>query len=1097
MLYRLTCTLLGTWMLWASLAQPALAYNHAGNFTFAARWNEWGRYKSGGVTVYPEEFGNLWQYDTCPPTEVSAIFPATTVPGNIKQTCANRWKALIESPYLMASAAQGVRAKDMSEDWILDFVNPNDSVWNNYFNWYVNSAYINPQVLRIVYPTTLANSGPHAGKSVINNPNVLAVGDKLFVMLDPDGSLSYYLYGAGGNLWKNSTATTFRNGAWNGKALTDQLKYMIGYEEYQLYFLEGDSTLHVFDLDLKWVRTDTVALGNELSAYTMGELVDNQIPGYTYIGWDAGPIVVGVTALRPLDHLQITSSVTSTNTGSPVTLSISACIDTTGCANAYTRGVSGTVTLSDGSTYALAIPAGASSTQIAITVASQPASGSVQVATANVAPTALGTPTTLCQFGTNATASAACLLPVANPLDHIELSGPSNGLTCAPSVFTVKACGNAQCTTLFTGGVSGDLVVGGAGATVTPSSAVPFTIPALQSSITVSLQVTKAPASNSVALSLSDLTQAAQATQPLFCALGTTPLAAASCNFGVSTSAFLVSAANHVAEDAGVTVSIQAVKSNADQTACVPAFSGPRSVTLSCGHLDPAVGARALVVNGIPLNATTDANQACDANGQSLTLQFDAATGTATPSVSYGDVGRVNLKATLFGAPTDASVGMTGQAAFTVATARFSVARTGTGTLRAGEAWGVTLKAVTALGNTAPSFGSISAASAHPVTLAWNVTAPTGSNVQAGSLVGTGTAMGAVLDASAFAGGTASVSNLSWSEVGTGTLTAALQRPGGFMDSGIAVQGSLAGVGPFVPAYFEVSAPPACGSFSYSGQGWNALKVYARNAAGQTTQNFDGSGAMSPAQSSSVSLAVSGGAQTVGSLSNGTIAANRFVRGEGTPASAPAFTFNQKSTAPVALTIGVNRSDGVTSTATPTASMGMRSGRLRIGSAYGSEHTALQLPVTTEYWSGKYWVMNGNDSCTRIPVAAVAFSGFQNQKGQSLDPFVSAPGTEATVAGTAMATLVQAGRGLLTLAAPPSGVTGSVDVAVNLGLTAADLSCLPGHPQTTGAGLPWLRSVGGGSAACAVAADRDPSARATFGVFSPESQKVMHVRDVY
>lgn len=362
MLLRLIKLLLPAWLLGVCLLQSAQAYNYAGNYTFSARWNEWGRYKSGSVWVYPEEFGNLWEYDTCPPTEVSAIFPATTVSGNIKKTCDNRWKALIESPYLMASAAQGVRAKDMSEDWILDYVNPNDSVWNNYFNWYVNNAYINPQVLRVVYPTTLANSGPHAGKSVINNPNVLAVGDKLFVMLDPDGSLSYYLYGAGGNLWKDSTATTFKNGAWNGKKLTDQLKYMIGYEEYQLYFLEGDSTLHVFDMDLKWVRTDTVALGNELSGYTMGDLVDNQIPGYTYIGWDAGPIVIGVTALRPLDHLQITATQSSTTTGSPVTLTVTACIDASGCSSTYTRGVSGNVTLSDGSVYAFAIPSGSAST---------------------------------------------------------------------------------------------------------------------------------------------------------------------------------------------------------------------------------------------------------------------------------------------------------------------------------------------------------------------------------------------------------------------------------------------------------------------------------------------------------------------------------------------------------------------------------------------------------------------------------------------------------------------------------------------------------------------------------------------------------------
>lgn len=1094
---RALASLLACLTLVLGLAQPAQAYNYAGNYTFAARWNEWARYKSGSVTIYPEEFGNLWEYDTCPPTEVSAIFPATTVSGNLKQTCDNRWKALIESPYLMGSGAQGVRAKDMSEDWILDFVNPNDSVWNNYFNWYVNNVFINPQVLRIVYPTTLANSGPHAGESVINNPSVLAVGDKLFVMLDADGSLSYYLYGAGGNLWKDSTATTFKNGAWNGKKLTDQLKYMIGYEEYQLYFLEGDSTLHVFDMDLKWVRTDTVALGNELSGYTLGDLVDNLIPGYTYIGWDAGPIVIGVTALRPLDHLQITAAQSTTTTGSPVTLTISACISASGCASTYTRGVSGNVTLSDGSVYAFSIPSGSASTQIAINVASYPAAGYVQVSTSSVSPSALGSPATICQFGgSGAPMNGTCQLGVANPLDHIEINGPASGLSCAASTFTLKACGNASCSTLYTGGVSGNLVVSGSGATVVPASPLAFTIPATQSSVNVALQVTKPPTGNVVGLSVSGLSVATQAALPQYCALGTTAAAAASCSFTVSNSAFRVTVAHHVAEATGVTASIQALKSNADQTACVPAFTGSRAVTLSCSPLDPAASATPLVVGGVALNAASSAAQACDANGQSVTLTFDA-TGTASPSLSYANVGQMRLKATLFGAATDTNPGMTGQASFIVAPASFTLARTGSGSVRAGDAWGASVSAMTAQNNVATAFGSISTASSHPVVLSWSVTAPTGGTVNAGTLSGTGTSGGAALTAAAFSNGASTVSDLRWNEVGTGRLSATLQRAAGFMDSGLGIQGNLSGVGPFVPAYFEVSAPASCGVFSYSGQPWSNTKVYARNVSGQTTQNFDGSGAMSPSQASSVTLAVDSTSQGMGSLANATVAANRFVRGEGTPASAPSYTFNNKATAPRTVSVQANRSDGVASTSTPLAAMGVRSGRIVASNAFGSERTALDLPVSTQYWSGKYWVVNAEDSCTKVPVSAVALSNFQNQQGQSLSAFVSAPNTLATVSGTAMAAIVQAGNGKITLAAPTAGVTGSVDLAINLGSTSTDQACMGTHPNTLGANLTWLRSPAGGSSACALANDRDPGARATFGIFSPESQRLMHSREIY
>jgi MSHA biogenesis protein MshQ len=41
--------------------------------------------------------------------------------------------------------------------------------------------------------------------------------------------------------------------------------------------------------------------------------------------------------------------------------------------------------------------------------------------------------------------------------------------------------------------------------------------------------------------------------------------------------------------------------------------------------------------------------------------------------------------------------------------------------------------------------------------------------------------------------------------------------------------------------------------------------------------------------------------------------------------------------------------------------------------------------------------------------------------------------------------------------------------------------------------VPWLRSLNG----CANDYSRDPSARATFGVFSPESKATIHVRELF
>ena len=90
--------------------------------------------------------------------------------------------------------------------------------------------------------------------------------------------------------------------------------------------------------------------------------------------------------------------------------------------------------------------------------------------------------------------------------------------------------------------------------------------------------------------------------------------------------------------------------------------------------------------------------------------------------------------------------------------------------------------------------------------------------------------------------------------------------------------------------------------------------------------------------------------------------------------------------------------------------------------------------------------------------------------------------------------LVTAGSGLLILAAPAPAATGSVALALNLGSATADQSCTSGLPASTGAALPWLRALNG---ACATSHDRDPAARASFGIYSPETRKTVHARELF
>jgi MSHA biogenesis protein MshQ len=114
----------------------------------------------------------------------------------------------------------------------------------------------------------------------------------------------------------------------------------------------------------------------------------------------------------------------------------------------------------------------------------------------------------------------------------------------------------------------------------------------------------------------------------------------------------------------------------------------------------------------------------------------------------------------------------------------------------------------------------------------------------------------------------------------------------------------------------------------------------------------------------------------------------------------------------------------------------------------------------------------------------VALSNRRDQRGSA---------TAAWTNAVSSITLAS-GQGVLSLGAPTPTATGTVDVALNLGNTTTDQSCLANHPATTGAARAWLRALNG---SCASTWDRDPSARASFGIYSPETSRTVHARELY
>ena len=141
----------------------------------------------------------------------------------------------------------------------------------------------------------------------------------------------------------------------------------------------------------------------------------------------------------------------------------------------------------------------------------------------------------------------------------------------------------------------------------------------------------------------------------------------------------------------------------------------------------------------------------------------------------------------------------------------------------------------------------------------------------------------------------------------------------------------------------------------------------------------------------------------------------------------------------------------------------------------------------------------GSPSCSVVPVSAVALGTYLDAAGASTSTWT----TSVTPSSGSTAFSASSGVANLVLATPVAtnskAAVGSVDVALNLGASSADTSCLATpRPSTTGAALTWLRAQFGSTNGCtsSSAYSYDPSARATFGVFAPETKRVIHFNEV-
>lgn len=677
-------------------------------------------------------------------------------------------------------------------------------------------------------------------------------------------------------------------------------------------------------------------------------------------------------------------------------------------------------------------------------------------------------PLSTAQLGTLISASRSC---GSLSLHHLELQhATGTGVTCTPSLITVRACQDAACTAAYTGGVNANLTASGSPTVAYDSSTggaagAAFVLPLGYANITKGVQITT-PGS----VLLGTANESVPFTSARTCNFGSP-----SCTLSAADAGFVVTVPHHVSESVSA-ATISAVKKSDSSLACVPAFASvTKPIQLSCAYNNPSSGTLPLRISGTALNASANNGAACDAGGRSVNLSFNAS-GVASPSLVYADVGQLTLTARYTGsaASNDNGLVMTGGASFVVAPASFGFSAISAAPLTAGTAFSATVSARNAAGATTPNFGreSPSAASA---SLAFTRKAPTGAGASNGVFSGS---------LGAFSAGSATAGNLVWTEVGSGDLAATLVG-GNYLGSGLTVSGSTGStgaVGRFIPHHFDVAVTPACsGSFSYAGQMF-AVRVTARNglAAPGTTLNYDGSVATSPNQALQVSLA-DVPKLNLGTLNATSVAVASFVAGVAD--TQVSYDFSNKLTAPQTLVLRASNADGVRSTGWLEGNTLLRSGRLRLSNAFGSSSRDLAVPITADYWTGQAWLPNADDNCTVLAPDSVALSNPRNHLGNT-----SPAATKVTALSWSN------GSGTITLLAPDPVATASFDLALNLGKTANDQSCQASHPASSGANLPWLRSLNG---SCAASADRDPAARASFGIYKPETRKSIHSRELF
>jgi len=678
------------------------------------------------------------------------------------------------------------------------------------------------------------------------------------------------------------------------------------------------------------------------------------------------------------------------------------------------------------------------------------------------------------------TTHVLALRPAPAAPHHYELSLASASVSCLATTVTVTACADASspCTSTYAA-ASGATAALSTSAGALGAGTVTFNAAGVA---TTTLSHPTAADGAGVTITLSGESLSA-ANLRQCCADGTSCAVANSCSTTFKTAGFIFSDA---ADGALVTVPAQtagtpaltavpgpyylrAVKTNTTTRACEAALAGTSAVTLGYQCNDPATCSSGNYLDIVPYNGgAAQPAQAVAPGGTGVNLYFDA-NGNAPLAFNYRDVGNITLTAskaaggsllTALSGTSNALVVKPGgfvlsdikqTAAPQVANPAAADAAGGV-FVKAGESFSATVTATTSGGATTPNFGRES--TAEGVLLTSALVQPAGGNP--GSL-----ANATVQGSGVFTDGVATVSNLSWDEVGILSLTPSV-ADGNYLGAGDVTGTASGNIGRFIPHHFDVAVTQGCatGGYTYSGQPLS-VTVTAMNglATPARTQNYDGTGTAPQVYAMSVTFSEVNG--VAGALAPASVAAGAFTAGQAS--ATPAYSFTVKPSVPATVQLRAVDTDGASSDGFGEGTANIRSGRLRLANAYGSELLNLPVSLEAQHWTaGGFYTRNTDDSCTVIPMASLILANYTGQLN-ACEAQITPTGSQTLAAGRLAA------PGLV-LTRPGAGNSGSVELTLNTGAAAAGQTCVGAASSAATAGnLPWLAP--------------NPTARATFGIY--------------